>query len=65
MNGYHYFKMRYKIDCITVTYDKGRDNDATLKSKLLSAFRKTRTDTKLIGEYLHKLKKHKSVNIFY
>lgn len=55
----------WKTDCITVVYDKGRDNDATLKSKLISAFRKTRTDTKLIGEYIQKLKKNKSVNVYY
>mgnify|MGYP003620557301 CR=1 FL=1 len=57
--------MKWKTDCITVVYDKGRDNDATLKSKLISAFRKTRTDTKLIGEYIQKLKKNKSVNVYY
>lgn len=58
-------KINWKVDCITVVYDKGRDNDATLKSKLISAFRKTRTDTKLIGEYMQKLKKNKSVNVYY
>lgn len=55
----------YNRKRITVTYDKGKDNDATLRNKLVNAYRKTNTDMKALNEDLQKLKKHKSVNVYY
>ena len=50
---------------IQVVYDKGRDNDATLRSKLVSAYRKTSTDLSKLNSDLQKLNKHKSIQIYY
>ena len=50
---------------IQVVYDKGRDNDATLRSKLVSAYRKTHTDLSNLNSDLQHLKKHKSIQIHY
>ena len=50
---------------IQVVYDKGRDNDATLRSKLVSAYRKTGTDLSQLNSDLQQLKKHKSIQIYY
>ncbi len=50
---------------ITVVYDKGKDNDATLRSKLVSAYRKTNTELSELNKDLQHLKKHKSVEIYY
>lgn len=50
---------------IQVVYDKGRDNDATLRSKLVSAYRKTGTDLSNLNSDLQQLKKHKSIQIYY
>ena len=50
---------------IQVIYDKGRDNDATLRSKLVSAYRKTGTDLSKLNSDLQYLKKHKSIQIYY
>ena len=50
---------------IQVVYDKGRDNDATLRSKLVSAYRKTSTDLSNLNSDLQHLKKHKSIQIYY
>ena len=50
---------------IQVVYDKGRDNDATLRSKLVSAYRKTGTDLSELNSDLQHLKKHKSIQIYY
>ena len=50
---------------IQVVYDKGRDNDATLRSKLVSAYRKTGADLSKLNSDLQKLKKHKSIQIYY
>ena len=50
---------------IQVVYDKGRDNDATLRSKLVSAYRKTSTDLSELNSDLQHLKKHKSIQIYY
>lgn len=50
---------------IQVVYDKGRDNDATLRSKLVSAYRKTGTDLSNLNSDLQYLKKHKSIQIYY
>ena len=50
---------------IQVVYDKGRDNDATLRSKLVSAYRKTHTDLSKLNSDLQHLKKHKSIQIYY
>ena len=46
-------------------YDKGRDNDATLRSKLVSAYRKTGKDLSKLNSDLQYLKKHKSIQIYY
>ena len=40
---------------ITVVYDKGRDNDATLRSKLVSAYRKTNTELSELNKDLQTL----------
>lgn len=65
----HYFKDRYirwsDPKSIQVVYDKGRDNDATLRSKLVSAYRKTHTDLSNLNSDLQHLKKHKSIQIYY
>ena len=50
---------------IQVVYDKGRDNDATLRSKLVSAYRKTGADLSELNSDLQHLKKHKSIQIYY
>lgn len=50
---------------IQVVYDKGRDNDATLRSKLVSAYRKTGADLSTLNSDLQHLKKHKSIQIYY
>ena len=50
---------------IQVVYDKGRNNDATLRSKLVSAYRKTGTDLSNLNSDLQHLKKHKSIQIYY
>lgn len=50
---------------ITVFFDKGKDNDGTLKSKLIGAYRKTGTDFRNLNTDLQHLKQHKSVDIFY
>ena len=50
---------------IQVVYDKGRDNDATLRSKLVSAYRKTGADLSKLNSDLQYLKKHKSIQIYY
>lgn len=50
---------------IQVVYDKGKDNDATLRSKLVSAYRKTGTDLSNLNSDLQYLKKHKSIQIYY
>ena len=50
---------------IQVVYDKGKDNDATLRSKLVSAYRKTHTDMSQLNTDLQSLKKHKSILVFY
>ena len=50
---------------IQVVYDKGRDNDATLRSKLVSAYRKTGADLSKLNSDLQHLKKHKSIQIYY
>ncbi len=64
--GYRHFQeFEYGNNGIIVTYDKGRDNDFTLKSKLISAYRKTNTDLKQLNEDLQRLKKHKSVFVSY
>jgi hypothetical protein len=60
-----YLQTKYTRDSIQVDYDKGRDNDATLRSKLVSAFRKTGTDMARLNEYLQILKKKKSVQVYY
>ena len=65
----YYFKDRYikwsDPKLIQVVYDKGRDNDATLRSKLVSAYRKTHTDLSKLNSDLQHLKKHKSIQIHY
>ena len=65
----YYFKDRYirwsDPESIQVVYDKGRDNDATLRSKLVSAYRKTHTDLSKLNSDLQHLKKHKSIQIYY
>lgn len=48
-----------------MVYDKGRDNDATLRSKLVSAYRKTGADLSKLNSDLQSLKKHKSILVFY
>lgn len=50
---------------IQVVYDKGRDNDATLRSKLASAYRKTGVHLSQLNSDLQHLKKHKSIQIYY
>ena len=50
---------------IQIIYDKGRDNDATLRSKLVSAYRKTGSDLSQLNSDLQHLKKHKSIQIYY
>ena len=60
-----YLQTKYERDSIQVVYDKGKDNDATLRSKLVSAFRKTGTDMARLNEYLQALKKNKSVQVYY
>lgn len=50
---------------IQVVYDKGRDNDATLRSKLVSAYRKTGSDLSQLNSDLQHIKKHKSIQIYY
>ena len=50
---------------IQVVYDKGRDNDATLRSKLVSAYHKTGADLSKLNSDLQHLKKHKSIQIYY
>ena len=50
---------------IQVVYDKGRDNDATLRSKLVSAYCKTGADLSKLNSHLQHLKKHKSIQIYY
>ena len=65
----YYFKDRYirwsYPKSIQVVYDKGRDNDATLRSKLVSAYRKTSKDLSNLNSDLQKLKKHKSIQIYH
>ena len=65
----YYFKYRYikwsYPKSIQVVYDKGRDNDATLRSKLVSAYRKTHTNSYKLNSDLQHLKKHKSIQIYY
>ena len=65
----HYFKDRYikwsYPKSIQVVYDKGRDNDATLRSKLVSAYRKTGTDLSKLNSDLQHLKKHKLIQIYH
>ena len=53
------------LKSIQVVYDKGRDNDATLRSKLVSAYRKTSTGIHNLNPDLQHLKKHKSIQIYY
>lgn len=59
------WRYQYNKESIQVIYDKGKDNDATLRSKLVSAFRKTGTDMARLNEYLQELKKQKSVQVYY
>ena len=65
----HYFlnkSIRWqKPKSIQIVYDKGRDNDATLRSKLVSAYRKTGADLSKLNSDLQHLKKHKSIQIYY
>lgn len=65
----YYFHNQYirwlDPESIQVVYDKGRDNDATLRSKLVSAYRKTHTDLSKLNSDLQHLKKHKSIQIYY
>ena len=65
----YYFKDRYirwsDPKSIQIVYDKGKDNDATLRSKLVSAYRKTHTDMYQLNTDLQSLKKHKSILVFY
>ena len=63
-NYYKYNRYDYPKS-IQVVYDKGRDNDATLRSKLVSAYRKTHTDLSNLNSDLQKLKKNKSIQIYY
>ena len=65
--NWHYYKYnRYEYPkSIQVVYDKGRDNDATLRSKLVSAYRKTSTGIHNLNPDLQHLKKHKSIQIYY
>ena len=67
---YHYYFLNKSIrwqkpKSIQVVYDKGRDNDATLRSKLVSAYRKTGADLSNLNSDLQHLKKHKSIQIYY
>ena len=67
---YHYYFLNKSIrwqkpTSIQVVYDKGRDNDATLRSKLVSAYRKTGADLSNLNSDLQQLKKHKSIQIYY
>ena len=64
LNEIRYFlqETSYKTP-ITVIYDKGKDNDFTLKSKLISAYQKTKTNIKFLNEDLQELKKHKVVYV--
>ena len=50
---------------IQVVYDKGRDNEATLCSKLVSVYRKIGSDLSKLNSDLQHLKKHKSIQIYY
>ena len=63
-NYYNYNRYEYSKS-IQVIYDKGRDNDATLRSKLVSAYRKTNTNIHNLNSDLQHLKKHKSIQIYY
>ncbi len=63
-NYYKYNRYDYPKS-IQVVYDKGRDNDATLRSKLVSAYRKTGADLSKLNSDLQQLKKHKSIQIYY
>ena len=70
MYTYKYYFHNYIVGwsdpkSIQVVYDKGRDNDATLRSKLTSAYRKTHTDLSNLNSDLQHLKKHKSIQIYY
>ena len=62
LNIRYFPKLRKSIQ---VVYDKGKDNDATLRSKLVSAYHKTHTDMSKLNQDLQHLKKHKSILIFY
>lgn len=65
----HYFLNKHirwqEPKSIQVVYDKGRDNDATLRSKLVSDYRKTGADLSKLNSDLQHLKKHKSIQIYY
>ena len=50
---------------LQVTYDKGRDNVATLRSKLIAAYRKTKTPIHNLNEDLQRLKKNRSITLYY
>ena len=62
---YNHITRWQKPKSIQVVYDKGRDNDATLRSKLVSAYRKTHIDLSKLNSDLQHLKKHKSIQIYY
>ena len=63
--NYYKYNRYYYPKSIQVVYDKGRDNDATLRSKLVSAYRKAHTDLSKLNSDLQQLKKHKSIQIYY
>ena len=65
IDKYEYLNTHMDIAGITVMYDKGKDNDMTLKSKIINAYRKTKTDMSRLNEDMQHLKKHKSVFIPY
>lgn len=66
INWKYYKYNRYEYPkSIQVIYDKGRDNDATLRSKLVSAYHKINRDLSNLNSDLQHLKKHKSIQIYY
>lgn len=65
MKRWRRYNFLERMQSITVIYDKGKDNDMTLRSKLVNAYRKTGTDLNNLNEDLQKLKKHKSVIVYY
>lgn len=61
---YDKYSLWQEPNSIQVVYDKGKDNDATLRSKLVSAYRKTGRDLSKLNSDLQHLKKHKSIQIY-